>query len=133
MLTCAVRVILDESHIIKNRLGQISMACQELDAENTWALSGTPFVNRLADVLPILKFIHHPTAGTYEQFKALGCESNNHRGAQRVQAILRKYMMRRTKRDYLMGKPIISLPKKRIRMVELSKFDTRRTGSRRPS
>ncbi|KAF8253640.1 hypothetical protein K440DRAFT_533033 [Wilcoxina mikolae CBS 423.85] len=117
------RVILDESHIIKNRLGQIFMACQELEAENTWALTGTPFVNRLSDVLPVLKFIHHPSAGTYEQFKALGCESNNQRGAQRVQAILRKYMMRRTKRDYLMGKPIITLPKKRLNNEERALYE----------
>lgn len=36
-------------------------------------------------------------------------------------------MMRRTKRDTFMGQPIISLPKKRIRMVELGELPLSRS------
>jgi len=114
------RVILDECHLIKNSVGATSEACQQLSAVNRWALSGTPIQNSLFDVFPILSFIRHPTAGTKEGFRTLiGPRPNSPDAAQRVQVALRGHMMRRTKMDFLMGLPLISLPRKRIRMVEL--------------
>jgi len=114
------RVILDESHIIKNRRSQTSIACTELDAVHTWCLSGTPIQNALEDVYPVLRFIQHPTVGAHENFQALlGGTNNATLKAERVKAVLRNYIMRRTKKDYLMGELLITLPKKRIRIVEL--------------
>jgi len=121
------RVILDECHFIKNRTGVTSEACQQLSAVNKWALSGTPIPNCLFDVYPIFSFIGHPTAGTKEGFKTLvGRNPNSPEAAQRVQVALRGNMMRRTKMDFLMSLPLISLPKKRIRMVELEFTDDER-------
>jgi SNF2 family DNA or RNA helicase len=114
------RVILDESHIIKNRRSQTSIACTELDAVHTWCLSGTPIQNALEDVYPVLRFIQHPTVSAYENFQAfLGATSDATLKAERVKAVLKNYIMRRTKKDYLMGELLITLPKKRIRIVEL--------------
>jgi SNF2 family DNA or RNA helicase len=113
------RVIMDEAHIIKNHNGRISMACQALDAVHTWALTGTPIQNSVDDVFPILKFIKHPTAIDIETYRKVVGRKDSKVKAQRVQVLVRKYMMRRTKRDYLMGRPLISLPRKRITMAEL--------------
>ncbi|KAI5841595.1 SNF2 family N-terminal domain-containing protein, partial [Tricharina praecox] len=121
------RVILDECHLIKNRAGATSEACQQLSAVNKWALSGTPIPNSLYDLFPIFSFIGHPTAGTIEGFRWLvGTHPSSAAAAQRVQAALRGNMMRRTKSDFLMGLPLISLPRKRIRMVELEFSDDER-------
>ncbi|KAA8910697.1 P-loop containing nucleoside triphosphate hydrolase protein [Sphaerosporella brunnea] len=114
------RVILDECHIIKNRRGQISEACQHLRAVNTWALSGTPVQNSVDDIYPILSFLQHPTCSNWEAFRALvPAKASSIVRAQRVQALLKGHIMRRTKQQSLLGKPLITLPKKRIRMVEL--------------
>ena len=52
-------------------------------------------------------------------FKSLWPGDHRSFAPQRLQAIIRAHMMRRTKHETLMGQPIINLPKKRIRMVEL--------------
>ncbi len=94
------------------------MACQELTAHHTWALSGTPFHNGLNDIFPIFKFIAHPYAGVLGNFQKM-MQGEMGTRAQRVQAILRSVMMRRTKEDFLLGKPLITLPKKYIKVGHL--------------
>lgn len=116
------RIILDECHIIKNKAGRISRACGYLEAENTWALSGTPFQNKLEDIYPILRFLNHP-CGVQEEFKKITSGKIDRLNANRVQALLRQCMMRRTKKDFLLGRPLIELPRKRVRMVELTLND----------
>jgi SNF2 family DNA or RNA helicase len=114
------RVILDECHIIKNRRGQISEACQSLQAVNTWALSGTPIQNAVEDIYPILSFLKHPTCQTYEAFRELvPTKAEPMTKARRVQALLRGNIMRRTKKDMLLGEPLVVLPKKRIQILKL--------------
>lgn len=41
------RIIIDEAQIIRNRVGQISIAAAKLDSTYRWCLSGTPFINGL--------------------------------------------------------------------------------------
>lgn len=67
----------------------------------------------------MLNFIRHPSASSYMVFKSLWPGDHRSFAPQRLQAIIRAHMMRRTKHETLMGQPIINLPKKRIRMVEL--------------
>lgn len=95
------------------------MACQRLEAEYKWCLSGTPIINSLKDIYPVFSFIGHPKAGNPDGFRSLIDSDNAIRNGQRVQAVLRTCSMRRTKNDTLMGKPLIQLPKKRERLVEL--------------
>ncbi|KAI5783669.1 SNF2 family N-terminal domain-containing protein [Geopyxis carbonaria] len=114
------RVILDEAHVIKNRRSRTSIACQRLDAEYTWALSGTPIQNSLYDIFPIFSFIGHPTAGNLDYFEAMMQSGvSDSIKAQRIQALLRSCYMRRTKNEILLGRRLITLPRKRVRMVEL--------------
>ncbi|KAL7267198.1 hypothetical protein RUND412_010225 [Rhizina undulata] len=122
------RVILDESHIIKNRYARTSLACQALEAYNTWALSGTPIQNSLDDIFPVFRLIKHPHAGQLDNFNAMVNKSDDgQKNARRVQAILRGCMMRRKKDDLLMGQSLITLPKKRTRMVQLEFSDEERS------
>lgn len=112
------RVILDESHIIKNRTSRTSLACQSLHALHTWALSGTPIQNSLNDIYPVFRFIRHPHVGSWEQFQIVTSGGGGY-AAKRVQAVLRGCMMRRNKKDQLLGTDLVVLPRMRKRMVEL--------------
>ena len=54
------RVIFDEAHCLRNRLGKQSQAllgCLGPNAERKWCLTGTPFVNDMADFFPLIKFL----------------------------------------------------------------------------
>lgn len=48
-----------------------------------------------------------------------GSEHDYVPAAKRIQAVLRGCMMRRNKKDMLLGKELMELPRKRVRMVEL--------------
>lgn len=119
------RVILDESHILKNRTSRTSLACQTLNALHTWALSGTPIQNSLQDIYPVFRFIRHPHVGTHEKFQ-LVTSGGGAEAAKRVQAVLRGCMMRRNKKDQLLGTDLVVLPRMRKRMVELEFSDEER-------
>lgn len=52
------RVVLDESHHIRNRTSLTCRACCQLEAKYRWAMSGTPVQNHpLIDLYPLLKFL----------------------------------------------------------------------------
>lgn len=80
-------------------------------------MSGTPIQNGLEDIFPVFRFVGHPHAGIYGNFKNMMVGDMGSR-AQRVQAVLRGCMMRRAKTDVLLGKPLITLPKKYIRVSD---------------
>ena len=51
------RVVLDEAHKIRNGDGQIAIAARKIVAPIRWAVTGTPLVNSLKDVVSLLAFI----------------------------------------------------------------------------
>jgi hypothetical protein len=92
-----------------------------LQAVNTWALSGTPIKNAVEDIYPILSFLKHPTCQTLEAFRELvPTKAEPMTKARRVQVLLRGSILRRTKKDMLLGEPLVVLPKKRIQILKLS-------------
>ncbi|KAJ0254625.1 SNF2 domain-containing protein [Hirschfeldia incana] len=117
------RVVLDEAQSIKNHKTQVARACWGLRAKRRWCLSGTPIQNSIDDLYSYFRFLKYDPYSSYICF----CNSIKNpvaktpvRGYQKLQAILKTVMLRRTKGSLIDGKPIISLPPKSI---ELRKVD----------
>ena len=54
------RIVLDEAHKIRNGDGQVARAARKINAPIRWAVTGTPLVNSLKDVVSILAFLGVP-------------------------------------------------------------------------
>jgi len=54
------RVVLDEAHKIRNGSGEVARCARLLQAPIRWAVTGTPLVNSLKDVVSLLAFIGVP-------------------------------------------------------------------------
>lgn len=54
------RIVLDEAHKIRNGDGEIARSARKLDARIRWAVTGTPLVNSLKDVVSIMAFLGVP-------------------------------------------------------------------------
>lgn len=103
------RVVLDEAQIIKNHESRTSKACRLLTSKYKWVLTGTPLSNCMEELFSYFSFLGVDGSATFAQFK------NNYAKRtdvtmQRLDAILRTVMIRRTGADRFMGKPLVSLP-----------------------
>jgi SNF2 family DNA or RNA helicase len=54
------RVVLDEAHKIRNGDGEVARAARKIVAPIRWAVTGTPLVNSLKDVVSLMAFIGVP-------------------------------------------------------------------------
>jgi hypothetical protein len=54
------RVVLDEAHKIRNGDGDVAVYARRLQAPIRWAVTGTPLVNSLKDIVSLLAFIGVP-------------------------------------------------------------------------
>jgi len=54
------RVVLDEAHKIRNGNGQVAVAARKIVAPIRWAVTGTPLVNSLKDIVSLFAFIGVP-------------------------------------------------------------------------
>ncbi|RPA77923.1 hypothetical protein BJ508DRAFT_161976 [Ascobolus immersus RN42] len=118
------RVIFDECHYIRNRDTHKSRAAMNIAqyAKHRWCLSGTPIVNGIEDVYPYFNIINMPGLGeSAEKFDRILKASGKPEAT--VRAALKGVMMRRTKMDTFLGKPLISLPRKDLREVHID-FDS---------
>lgn len=62
-------VILDEAQNIKNYRSKTALLVKELQAEQRWALTGTPLENRLSELWSIFDFLMPGFLGNYPHFK----------------------------------------------------------------
>jgi len=104
------RLILDEAQAIKNHKSITSLACRAVKATHRWAISGTPVQNTLSEFYPYFRFLQVPYTGDFRAFKHNYCTEDDPSGAQRLSAMLRQLMLRRTHGDMLMGSKLLSLP-----------------------
>lgn len=94
-----------------------------MDAVYRWLLTGTPVINTLADIYPLLRFLrvkpYNHNWKLYNQ-KVVRKEKKDPVGAGRAaQEILQPYIIRRRKDDLLAGKPLIELKPKKVELVKL--------------
>ena len=104
------RVILDEAQAIKNHASQTSKACRALMCKHRWALSGTPIQNAVGELYPYFKFLQVKHTGSFEEFKEDFCGEDED-SKDRLQYMLKQFMIRRTYQNQIFGAPILKLPK----------------------
>jgi hypothetical protein len=111
------RVIIDEAHNIKNRLSQCSKACAELMAKHRLCMTGTPMMNSIDELFPLLRFLRVEPYISWPKFsieiaRPAKNSKTQERAMKRVQILLRSVMLRRQKNSMVDGKPISVLPPK---------------------
>jgi superfamily II DNA or RNA helicase len=119
-------VVLDEAQNIKNADGATARAANRLDASMRLALSGTPVENRLRELWSLASFVNPGILGTLRSFETRFerpiAADRQSPVATELRAIVRPFLLRRTKDDVLPDLP----PKTEIdRIVTLHERDKR--------
>jgi superfamily II DNA or RNA helicase len=114
-------VAMDEAQTIKNAGSNTAESARRLKAEQRLALSGTPVENRLGELWAIMDFVNPRLLGTLRDFENRYEAPITHDGdalaAARLRAMVRPFVLRRTKREVLTELP----PKEEVsRVVSLS-------------
>lgn len=94
------RVVLDEAQSIKNHRTRVAQACWGLRAKRRWCLSGTPIQNAVDDLYSYFRFLKYDPYCVYKSFYSmvkLQIQKNPSKGYQKLQAVLKNIMLRRTK------------------------------------
>ncbi|KAG8997479.1 hypothetical protein FRB93_014090 [Tulasnella sp. JGI-2019a] len=117
-----LRIVLDETHTIKNRLNKTSKACCELKGRFRWCLTGTPLQNTVEDLYPLMHFLRIQPLNEWETFKTQIANPIKAGKSQipmkRLQVVLSAIMLRRNKTDIVNCKPILALPGRTVVLVE---------------
>lgn len=95
------RIILDEAHTIKNRSAKMTKACYALESEFRWCLTGTPMQNNLDELQSLVHFLRIQPYDSFQRWrdeieKPLRT-GKGHVAIDRLHALLRSFMKRRTK------------------------------------
>ena len=64
------RVVLDEAHMIRNQTTRAAKAAFDLNSIYRWCLTGTPVMNSLGDLYPILHFLNISPQADLKEFRA---------------------------------------------------------------
>ncbi|XP_034114594.1 transcription termination factor 2-like [Drosophila albomicans] len=113
------RIILDEAHVVRNYKAQSSLAVSALRAKFRWALTGTPIQNKGLDVYALLKFLRCSPFNDLATWKTW-IESKNSGGEERLNLLMKSLMLRRTKAQLQLDGKLNNLPKKEVRLIEMS-------------
>ena len=114
------RIVLDEAQVIKNYQSLTSKAVRALDGKFRWAISGTPIQNAVDELYPYFKFLRVKYSGTIDVFRKNFCKRGTDICNERVQAVLKSFMIRRDYSDTLMGEKIVSLPENHVTTVAVT-------------
>lgn len=111
------RVVLDEAHKIKNPKSEIFGICLKLKSKHKWCLTGTPIQNGVSEIFAPLKFLGHPMAEDFSDFKSkylggrggkdLPTEGPRYSDLSRL---LEPIMIMRTPGHSFLGCALVSLP-----------------------
>ena len=86
------RVVLDEAHKIRNGSGQVAVYARKIVAPIRWAVTGTPLVNSLKDVVSLLAFIGVPCSPIWSwdsRLNAILPEILLHRSLNSLRAVIK--------------------------------------------
>ncbi|OQD60065.1 hypothetical protein PENPOL_c029G07140 [Penicillium polonicum] len=108
------RIVLDEAHIIRNRMTRTSIAVRSLSGNFKWALTGTPLHNSVDELYALFAFIDVPNSHPYNVFMHNFCDGTD-LAKNRLINTLRAIIHRKTHESRHLGRPII----------ELKTFDTK--------
>jgi SNF2 family DNA or RNA helicase len=104
---------LDEAQNIKNPTTKMAQAARALDADQRYALTGTPIENRLSELWSIMHFLNPGYLGTREKFRERFALPIERYGDEKAAGLLRRliapFILRRLKTD---PKIIDDLPEK---------------------
>ncbi|KAI0640403.1 SNF2 family N-terminal domain-containing protein [Trametes meyenii] len=116
------RVVLDEAHNIKNRTTKAAVACCALDARFRWCLTGTPMQNNVEEIYSLIKFLRIKPLDDWPTFNSSIAKpvkaGKPVRALKRLQVVLQKIMLRRTKTTLINGKPILQLPERIVKIID---------------
>ncbi|KAF9437261.1 hypothetical protein BGZ76_001426 [Entomortierella beljakovae] len=114
------RIIIDEAHLIKNKITKAARACAGLSATYRWCLTGTPIQNNIDELFSLIRFLKIKPYCEWDEFRdkiSTPMKKSNHqygRAMERVQALLKAICLRRTKTSTVDGKPILNLPERKV-------------------
>lgn len=101
-------VVLDEAQYVKNRTTKAAKCAKQLPAQVRFALTGTPVENRLSELWSIFDFLMPGMLGSHDQFGArfeASITAGDEACAQRLQALIGPFILRRLKEDVLADLP----------------------------
>uniref|UniRef100_A0A4W5KQX9 Helicase like transcription factor n=1 Tax=Hucho hucho TaxID=62062 RepID=A0A4W5KQX9_9TELE len=117
-----LRVVLDEGHIIRNPNAQQSKAVLKLNTQRRWILTGTPIQNNLRDLWMLVAFLRLKPFDMREWWNRViqrPVTQGDKTGLQNLQALVKCVTLRRTKTSRVCGRPLVSLPKRSVRIEEV--------------
>ncbi|KAF9166952.1 hypothetical protein DFQ26_006351 [Actinomortierella ambigua] len=126
------RIILDEAHTIKNKATKAAIACTALQATYRWCLTGTPFQNKISELFSLIQFLRirpydeyvkfaHDIVNPIQRLKTdHASEAQRVSAMHRLQALMKAICLRRSKKDQVDGKPILSLPPRIVTMTNVT-------------
>ncbi len=105
-------IVLDESQQIKNRESKIFKGLNELEARHKVSLSGTPIENSLSDLWSQMQFINPELLGSFGFFRKEFINPiekyRDEAKKERLRALVKPYMLRRTKEQVAKDLPPLS-------------------------
>jgi SNF2 family DNA or RNA helicase len=114
------RVVLDEAQHIKNMQTGAAKAAFKLDSIYRWCMTGTPMMNNVFELWPLIHFCRLRPYNDVQRFRQdiknplekNGNERGRKKAMEKLQALIRGIMLRRTKKSEIDGKPIVTLPQR---------------------
>lgn len=119
------RIILDEGHIVKNRLSRRATAVFQLRAARRWVVTGTPMQNNIDELYSLIRFLgvypwsmwsawQHAISDPFRQGDIPGALNQAHQ-------LLQPLLLRRCGRtvDPRSRQPIVALPPKFVHILEI--------------
>ncbi|KAI8933570.1 hypothetical protein NX059_009303 [Plenodomus lindquistii] len=113
------RVIIDEAHNIKNRNAKSSKAAADLQARHRLCMTGTPMMNSVDELYPLLRFLKVAPYSDWTKFNSDIGKPVKHqhpatrkKAMSRVQVLLRSIMLRRQKSSKVDGQEVCTIPPK---------------------